>query len=157
MVFMYFPGLVKSRKFFHSLKLCSKAWSVQCSGWLMRTKRRSSQSHMFFKIGVLKNFTNFAGMHLCWSLFLIKLHPWASQMKNFSYILLVQAPEIRNSQIYENCQTLIITLKLFKFLSSFCTYLWDTHNLKYISKVHVSNYFCRVVKKMSLPNGSVFF
>ena len=28
---------------------------------------------MFFKIGVRKNFTNFTGKHLCWSLFLIKL------------------------------------------------------------------------------------
>ena len=28
---------------------------------------------MFFKIAVLKNFTNFAGKHLCWSLFLIML------------------------------------------------------------------------------------
>ena len=27
---------------------------------------------MFFKIGVLKNFTNFTGKHLRWSLFLIK-------------------------------------------------------------------------------------
>ena len=27
---------------------------------------------MFFKIGVLKNFANFIGKHLCWSLFLIK-------------------------------------------------------------------------------------
>ena len=25
---------------------------------------------MFFKIGVLKNFTNFTGKHLCWDLFL---------------------------------------------------------------------------------------
>ena len=28
---------------------------------------------MFFKIVVLKNFANFTGKHLCWSLFLIKL------------------------------------------------------------------------------------
>ena len=35
-------------------------------------KGRSSRSHMFFKIGVLKNFANFIGKHLCWSLFLIK-------------------------------------------------------------------------------------
>ena len=33
----------------------------------------SSLSQMFFKIGVLKNFVNFTGKHLCWSLFLIKL------------------------------------------------------------------------------------
>ena len=31
---------------------------------------------MFFKIGVFKNFTNFTGNLLCWSLFLIKLQAW---------------------------------------------------------------------------------
>ena len=34
---------------------------------------RSSGPQMFFKLGVLKNFANFTGKHLCWSLFLIKL------------------------------------------------------------------------------------
>ena len=34
---------------------------------------RSSRSQMFFKISVLKNFENFTGNHICWSLFLIKL------------------------------------------------------------------------------------
>ena len=34
---------------------------------------RSSRSQIFFKIGALKNFANFTGKHLCWSLFLIKL------------------------------------------------------------------------------------
>ena len=34
---------------------------------------RSSRSQIFFKIGVLKKFTIFAGKRLCWSLFLIKL------------------------------------------------------------------------------------
>ena len=33
---------------------------------------RSSRSHMFFKIGVLKNFANCTGKHLSWSLFLTK-------------------------------------------------------------------------------------
>ena len=37
---------------------------------------RSSLSQIFFKIGVLENFTNFTGKHLCWSLFLIKLQVW---------------------------------------------------------------------------------
>ena len=32
---------------------------------------RSSCWHIFFKIGVFKNFANFRGKHLCWSLFLI--------------------------------------------------------------------------------------
>ena len=35
------------------------------------THDRDSHTHMFFKIGV--NFANFAGIHLRWSLFLIKL------------------------------------------------------------------------------------
>ena len=34
---------------------------------------RSSRSQMFFKIGVLKNFTLFTGKHLCWSLFCNKV------------------------------------------------------------------------------------
>ena len=34
---------------------------------------RSSRSQMFFKIGLLQNFSNFTGKHLGWSLFLIKL------------------------------------------------------------------------------------
>ena len=34
---------------------------------------RNSQSQMLFKIGALKNFTNFTGKQLCWHLFLMKL------------------------------------------------------------------------------------
>ena len=36
-------------------------------------KGRSSRSHIFFKIGALKNFAIFTGEHLYWSLLLIKL------------------------------------------------------------------------------------
>ena len=41
--------------------------------WELYWKYKSSSSHMFHKIGILKNFANFTGKHLCWSLFLIKL------------------------------------------------------------------------------------
>ena len=34
---------------------------------------RSSRLQMLFKTGALKNFANFTGKYLCWSLFLIKL------------------------------------------------------------------------------------
>ena len=37
---------------------------------------RSSRSQIFFKIGVLKNFANFTGKHLCKNLFLTKLQIW---------------------------------------------------------------------------------
>ena len=36
-------------------------------------KGRSSHSQMFFKVGVLKNYTNVTGKHLPWSLIFIKL------------------------------------------------------------------------------------
>ena len=48
---------------------------------LITTKYRSSHSQMFYKIGVLKNFTKFIGKHLCWSHFLIKLQ--APKVCNF--------------------------------------------------------------------------
>ena len=34
---------------------------------------RSSRSHMFFKIGILQNYSNFTRERLCWSFFLVKL------------------------------------------------------------------------------------
>ena len=37
------------------------------------------RSQMFLKIGVLKNFANFTGKHLCCSLPLIKLQSWKGQ------------------------------------------------------------------------------
>ena len=40
---------------------------------MMKIQKHSLQ--MFFKIGVLKNFANFRGKHLCWSFFVIKLQP----------------------------------------------------------------------------------
>ena len=41
-----------------------------------RETNRSSLSQMFFKIDVLRSFTNFTGKHQCWSLFLIKLQAY---------------------------------------------------------------------------------
>ena len=40
------------------------------TGW---AHDKISCSQMFFKLVVFKNFANFTGKHLCWSLFLIKL------------------------------------------------------------------------------------
>ena len=37
---------------------------------------------MFFKIGVLKNFAISTGKHLCWGLFLTKLHPLSKRDPN---------------------------------------------------------------------------
>ena len=40
---------------------------------IRKTSCRSKRSQMFFTVSFLKNFANFKGKHLCWSLFLIKL------------------------------------------------------------------------------------
>ena len=47
------------------------------SGWKPETVR-SSQWRCSVKQGVLKNFANFTGKNLCWSLFLIKLLFWGA-------------------------------------------------------------------------------
>ena len=39
----------------------------------MKRSIRSSRSEISFKVDVLKNFANFIGKHLCWSLFVILL------------------------------------------------------------------------------------
>ena len=43
---------------------------------------RSSHIRCLVKKGVLKDFANFEGKHLCWSLFLIKLQAWKDFSKN---------------------------------------------------------------------------
>ena len=45
-----------------------------------KTICRSSRSHMFFKIDVLKSFERFTGKHLCWSYLLIKLQAWPATL-----------------------------------------------------------------------------
>ena len=44
----------------------------------MANKFRSNRLEMFFKIGVLMDFVIYAGKHLCWSIFLIKLQAFRS-------------------------------------------------------------------------------
>ena len=45
---------------------------------------------VFRKKDVLKNFKNFTGKHLCWSIFLIKLQTCGSVLKNICKRLLLQ-------------------------------------------------------------------
>ena len=65
-------------------------WSSNCLAIFLKINfsmiSRSSRSHMFFKIDVLKNVTIFAGKHLPWSLFFVKLQPlrYATLLKRYS-------------------------------------------------------------------------
>ena len=42
---------------------------IGCADKYVGHTSRSSRSQMLFKIGAPKNFANFTGKHLCWSLF----------------------------------------------------------------------------------------
>ena len=63
-LFLQCPHFHQSR--FHIL-ICNKTAAEAC------VQFQKQPSEVFCKIGVLKNFANFTGKHLCWSLLLIKL------------------------------------------------------------------------------------
>ena len=46
-------------------------------------KNQNSRSQMYGKIGGLKNFANFTGKYLCWSLFSIQLQAWGPAKNTF--------------------------------------------------------------------------
>ena len=56
-------------------KIEEKDDAMENSYAVFQIREAISRSQMFFKIekGVLKNFANFTGKIMCWSLFLIKL------------------------------------------------------------------------------------
>ena len=82
--FLYPLKRSKNRRFFDIFRGCRRrtlAWN-----WIWmndRANKRSIRSQMFFKIGILKNFTIFTGKHLCWSVSLIKLQTFRLQHKCF--------------------------------------------------------------------------
>ena len=62
-------------KRYHKLLICNKSKNACIFSWILvitQKMPRSSHLQMFFKIAVRKNFVNFIGKHLYWSLFLIK-------------------------------------------------------------------------------------
>ena len=48
--------------------------------WVHDFNFRTSRSHIFFKIVILKNFAIFTAKHLCRSRFLIKLQAWSPEI-----------------------------------------------------------------------------
>ena len=64
---------VFSQDTYHQLISSFEYCRVFKNNFFLQNTSISSRLRMFFQIGVLKSFTNFTGMHLCWSLFLKKL------------------------------------------------------------------------------------
>ena len=69
---------------------------------------RNRSSQMFLKIGVLKNFENFTGKNLCWSLFLIKFQAYGLQ------IYYKETPNFLFELWFQVCQNLT---EMYRFLS----------------------------------------
>ena len=96
---------------------------------------RSSRSQMLFKTGVLENFINFTGKHLCWSLFLINFQTFrpATLLKRDSNtsVFLWNLWNFKNAFFSQNSYGgcfLLSPRSLFRILSkiydgAFCNYL----------------------------------
>ena len=74
-------------KFLYILLKYVKMWKKWICSSKMQGLAGSGRSQMFFKICVLKNFENFTGKHLCWSL-IIKLQAF----KVFKYTFFYRTP-----------------------------------------------------------------
>ena len=72
-MFLKIQGKLREKHLFQSL------FFKKVAGWKPETFS-SSHWRCSVKQGALKNFANFTGKNLCWSLLLIKLHFWCLQL-----------------------------------------------------------------------------
>ena len=109
---------------------------------------RSSRSQVLFKIGVLKNFANFTGKHLCWSQHLqwLLLSFRSSQDSIFKYLkalknLLINLQKSIDSYWYKNALLELFSLRLyllfFQRMTKFYRKTFALHEFK--------SYFCRAL------------
>ena len=80
-VFILYPPKTPENQTFPGVFGGCKMGILATNGLIVNTERqthRNCHSHMFFRIGVFKNFSNFTEKQLYWCLFLIKLQVWRS-------------------------------------------------------------------------------
>ena len=87
---------------------------------------RSSHQRRFAKNGVLKNFAKFTEKHLCWSLFLIKLHKlyWKetpTQMFSCEF-----CDNFKNTYLEEHLQMVASPFYLFNPFQASAQFLWTS-------------------------------
>ena len=90
---------------------------------------------MFFKIGVLKNFANFAGKHLCWSLFLIKLQAYSKQKQSclhmfFKIGVLKNCVNFTGKHLCRNLFLIKLLTNFVKRHSNSGVFLWNLEKLQ---------------------------
>ena len=82
-------------------------------GLFLKIKFRSSRSQMFFKIAVLKDFVNFTGKHLWWSIFCESYR--LSELQLFWKETLVKFTKfLRTPCVTEHRQCLLLTVSIFQ-------------------------------------------
>ena len=128
---------------------------------------RSSRSQVFFKIGVLKNFTIFTEKHLCWSRLLIKLRAFeflvetshllcsTKQMTGF-YIMGTDLQLLHQRKfmwILRNCKNTIFTEHLqttaFGYSLKCINCIWNPLTGHYVQLVakFVTFWYCSFINK----------
>ena len=72
--------------------------------------RKSSRSHVFFKIVILKNFAILTGKHLCWSIFLFKLQACIKKRLQHSYFPVNITKFFREALFIEHLRWLLLLM-----------------------------------------------
>ena len=87
---------------------------------------------VFCKKGILKNFANFTGKHLCWSLFLIKLQAWRLAVSTLSTLTDVfpckWCKTFKNTYFEEYLRLLLTDTNCILLLSPWCKLEDGGHN-----------------------------
>ena len=115
--------------------ICVFLWTRFMEECAIPDKFRSSRLQMFFKIGVLKNFTNFTEKHLCWSSYLIKIDSktgvFFSQKSIFFNTEKHCAKNVQSETENKFCKTKCVKLNYYKcahfLLFLFLSILWIYH------------------------------
>ena len=100
-------------EFYRVKRFFDRCWRIQWIG--KKIFFRSSRSQMFLRIGVLKNFANFTGKHLRWSLFLIKLQSCSFIKKRLQrkcfpvkFAKLLRTPSVVASESWRWCANYLL-------------------------------------------------
>ena len=108
---------------------------------LSQTPSRSSHRRCSVKKGVLKNFANFIGKHLCWSLFLIKLLAFIKKRLQHRCFPMKIAKFLRIPNLKSICERLLLPFLGFtKFNHNVFLWLSWRHRFLYDNIINYLHY-----------------
>ena len=131
---------IHQEQLFHRTLIASYFRPVNIAKFLrtafLKNTSRSNRLHVFFKIGVLKSFTNFTGKHLCWILLLKKLAGWRpatlfKKILQHRYFPVKFEKFLRSPFFTEHLRWLLLHLRYFATFIWRTIFLFSTHRLMY--------------------------